>query len=162
MATSVTTALAEVFGRRQRRDLAQPETFFIGSSELDNFSIATNVVTRELALLNIGHLLTKLGKTTDDIYNADYLITQDIVSFFSSLDSNPIDGIAYRSRHHDDGYCFALFGEDIDRAGLLKTKSIKTIGNFVSNVDIPTRWQGNDIDGEEMLTDILGYKIVPE
>lgn len=155
-------ALAEFFGRRGKRDLEKPESFHIGSSELNRYSIATNVVTKELSVLNIGSTLSKLGMTTDQIASEGYEFTQDVVRFFSDLNDIPIDGIAYRSRHHDDGgYCYALF-KTSDDSSSLKTKSIETIENFESSTDFPSGWQDSKIDGEEILTETLGFKVVPE
>jgi hypothetical protein len=161
VATKPTSALAEVFGRRHQRVLKKPELFHIGSSDLHHFSMATNTVTKTLKLLDIGGLLSKLGMTTDKIATVDYKITQEIIRFFSDLNDCPIDGIAYRSRHHDDGsYCYALWQAEVNGSTVLNTESIVKLANFVSNTDFPSWWSYDAIDAEEMLTDILGYEVV--
>jgi hypothetical protein len=160
VATTAPLALAEIFGRRKARDLNDPETFFIGSGDLKTSSVATNHFTKDVTLLDIGGLLSCLGMTTDQISCLDYNITQDIVRFFSELDDCPIDGIAYRSRHHDDsGYCYALWKNSGD-SGMLKTDVISTIESFKMVEGLPSWWSEDDIEGEEILTDILGYKVV--
>lgn len=162
VATKPSLALAEAFGRRKKRDLEKPESFYIGSSDLNRNSLATNVTTKKFRLLDIGSTLSKLGMTTDQIASEGYELTQDVVRFFSDLDHIPIDGIAYRSRHHDDGgYCYALFKNSDDYSSL-RTKSIETIEDFESSTDLPDGWQDSKIDGEEILTETLGFKVVPE
>lgn len=162
VADKPTSALAEVFGRRGKRNIELPTSFFIGSNELVNFSMATNSVTKSLNLLNIGALLPHLGKRIDELSGDCYRLTQDIVGFFSQNKQYAIDGIAYRSRHLDDGtYCYAMWARD-EEDKWLKTISIETLRSFECELELPELWSGKTIDGEEILTDILGFEIVDD
>jgi hypothetical protein len=160
VADTAATALAEVYGRRQNRNIEDPESFHIDSCELDSKSITKVEATKDLKLLNMGKLLTKLGKTTDQISNVDYQLPQEIVKYFSESDNRTFDGIAYRSRHFDDGsFCYALWNSD-NEPNVLKTKSITSIEEYKSMVDSPDDWEYEDISGEEILTDVLGFQVV--
>ena len=162
VADTAATALAEVYGRRKTRNIDDLESFHVDSRELSSKSVTTVEATKDLKLLNVGKLLTKLGKTTDQLSSGDYQFPQEVVRYFSESEERQFDGIAYRSRHHDDGsFCYALW-KSTSELNTLKTKSIVTIDDYISVDDFPDGWKHENISGEEILTDVLGFEVVSE
>lgn len=157
VAQTATVALAETFGRK--RDNEDEEPLFIDGKELDKKIIATLEFTRELVLLDIGKALCALGLTIDVISGADYQKAQDIVRFFSKKPQyRTISGIAYISRHHADGYCFAIW-QNNESEDIFREVSRIAIKSFDTEKELPSFWSSSTIDGEEILTDVLGFSV---
>ena len=162
VAQTATSALAEIFCRSKKRDLADPSSFYIGSSDLEIFSVSHMKTTRKLQLLDLGSLLPRLGYSIDELTGLSYEVTQEIVRFFSQVGDESINGIAYPSRHLCDGHlCYAIWTNESE-PHILKTQSIVPVSKFKTSQELPSFWSEKDIEGEEILTDVLGFKVAED
>lgn len=153
-----TGALAEIFGRLQA-SRGRGLGIVLNQAELNSYSMCEVEVLKPLKLLDLKLLLTKLQRTLDEITGSSYALTHEIVRVVSRLPGRPFDGIAYESRHYSDGrMCYALW-TDPDELPLVSEGKIVNLCSYVYAGELATAYSGSDIDAEEMLTEILGYKV---
>jgi len=153
-----TGALAETFGR-----VRVPKERGIGTvlnqSDLALRNMCEVTVLKPLWLLDIKLLLIKLALTLDEITGPSYALTHEIVRVVSRLPGSPFDGIAYESRHYSDGrMCYALWIDPGDQP-LVSEGKIENLCEYVYKGELARPYDGDDIDAEEMLTEVLGYKV---
>ena len=116
--------------------------------------------TRDLKLLNLRLCLSKMNRTVDEVTGPDYTLTQEIVAAVARLPGNPFDGIAYESRHHPDGHsCYALWTAP-GEATTVKTVKMTKLSEFEYKGELPEGFEEDSIDAEEIMTEILGYKVL--
>ncbi len=154
LADSATLALAEVFGRRDAGN--GQRAVQIDRKDFICRSISFVTPARPLRFLDLTKALISLGLTLADITSKDYSVTQMLVAYFADHQELNIDGIAYRSTHYADEYCYALWkkGDDV----LLNTESIEELSSFKCD-EVPEWLEQSDIDAEEILTQVLGFTI---
>jgi hypothetical protein len=162
VAQTATSALAEIFCRNKKRDLADQSSFYIGSSDLETRSVSHLKTKRKLRLLDLGSLLPMLGYTLDELTGPSYKVTQEIVLFFSEVEDELINGVAYPSRHLGDRkLCYAIWTNESE-PHILETQSIVPVSKFRTTQELPSFWSDKDIVGEEILTEVLGFKVVED
>lgn len=152
-------ALAETFGRRRPKD-AKGLGIVLNVTDLDVREMCVVETTRELRLLDLKPCLSRLGRTVDEVTGPEYTLTQALVSVVARLPGNPFDGIAYESRHHPDGRrCYALWTSP-GEATTVKTVEMTKLSEFEYTGELPEDFEGDSIDAEEIMTEILGYKVL--
>jgi hypothetical protein len=138
-------ALGESFLRRGR-------PIFLSSSDLSIFDMAVVGLEspRPILLLDMSRLLPLLDLRLDEVSNADYSFTQEIIRFFSD---NPscVDGVSYIGRHYAAGKCIVFF-EPKDPEVRLVTQSLDKLVNFTCPI--------SGYDCEEILTTMLDIKVI--
>jgi hypothetical protein len=152
-------ALAETFGR-----LRPPEQkglgIFISIEDLETREMCVVETVRDLRLLDLNACLSKLNRTLDEVTGGDYGLTQAIVSIVARLELNPFDGIAYQSRHNPDGrMCYALWTAP-GQEPTVSTVNRTVLSEFEHHGETPSYFDGDVMDTEEILTEMLGYKVV--
>jgi hypothetical protein len=116
--------------------------------------------TRDPKLLNFKSCLSKLARTVDEVSGPDYTLTQEIVAAVARFPGNPFDGIAYESRHHPDGHsCYALWTTP-GEATTVRTVEMTRLSQFEYKGKLPEGFEGDSIDAEEIMTEILGYSVL--
>lgn len=152
-------ALAETFGRLRPKE-AKGLGIVLNVTDLESRDMCTVRTVRELKLLDLKPCLSKLGRTVDEVTGPDYTLTQEIVAAVARLPGSPFDGIAYESRHHPDGHsCYALWKAQ-GEVSAVQTVEMKKLNEFEYNGELPEGFEGDSIDAEEILTEILGYKVL--
>jgi len=152
-------ALAETFGRLRPKD-KKGTGIFINVTDLESRDMCVVEMNRDLTLLDLKACLSKLARTVDEVSGLDYTLTQEIVGAVARLPGNPFDGIAYESRHHPDGHsCYALWTKP-GEATTVKTVEMTKLSEFEYKGELPEGFEGDSIDAEEIMTEILGYKVL--
>lgn len=152
-------ALAETFGRLRPKE-SKGLGIVINATDLETRDMCVVETTRDLKLLNLKPCLSKLNRTVDEVTGPDYTLTQEIVAAVARLPGNPFDGIAYESRHHPDGHsCYALWTAP-DEATTVKTVEMTKLSEFEYKGELPEGFEEDSIDAEEIMTEILGYKVL--
>ncbi|MBX8602528.1 RES family NAD+ phosphorylase [Pseudomonas cichorii] len=152
-------ALAETFGRLRPKE-AQGIGIVINTADLDSRDMCVVETTRELNLLDLKPCLSRLARTVDEVTGPDYTLTQEIVAAVARLSGNPFDGIAYESRHHPDNHsCYALWTAP-GEITTVKTIEMTKLSEFEYNKELPEGFEGDSIDAEEIMTEVLGYKVL--
>lgn len=152
-------ALAETFGRLRPKQ-AKGLGIVINATDLDSRDMCVVKTTRDLKLLNLKSCLSKLARTVDEVSGPDYTLTQEIVAAVARLPGNPFDGIAYESRHHPDGHsCYALWTKP-GEATTVKTVEMTRLSQFEYKGELPEDFEGDSINAEEIMTEILGYSVL--
>ncbi len=101
-----------------------------------------------------------MNRTVDEVTGPDYALTQEIVAAVARLPGNPFDGIAYESRHHPDGHsCYALWTAP-GEVTTVKTVEMKRLSEFEYKGELPEGFEGDSIDAEEIMTEVLGYQVI--
>lgn len=155
VADLATTALAEVYGRR---DAGNGERLVqIDRKDFISRSVSVVEPIRPLRLFDLSKALIPLGLTLSDITSKDYSVTQSLVAFFAAHPEWGVDGIAYISTHYASECCYALWLNKRDEV-LLKTCSITSLQDFESS-EVPRDWDESAIDAEEILTQVLHFSI---
>lgn len=113
--------------------------------------------TRPLRLFDLSRALIPLGLHLSEITSKDYSVTQSLVAFFAAHPELGVDGIAYRSTHYAEKYCYALWLNRRDEV-LLKTCSITSLENFECD-EAPEFFDEPTIDAEDILTQVLGFSM---
>lgn len=152
---SAVLALAESYGRQYQDD----EDFYISVSHLEVAQICTVKVEKNLKTVDMRALQALLHITTDKLTGVDYGVTSEIVNFFANTLSGEYDGISYTSRHFGEGVCIALFEQESEQ---ISTLSMEKMSSYRDSYYLPEGWEYDDIDAEEILTEILGFNIVEE
>lgn len=154
-----TGALAETFGRLRPKE-AKGLGIVLNATDLESRDMCVVETMRELNLLDLKPCLSKLGRTVDEVTGPDYTLTQEIVAAVARLPGRPFDGIAYESRHHPDGHsCYALWTAP-GETSTVKTVEMTKLSEFEYSGELPEGFEGDSIDAEEILTEILGYKVL--
>ncbi|WP_447591064.1 RES family NAD+ phosphorylase [Aquipseudomonas campi] len=152
-------ALAETFGRLRPKE-TKGFGIVLNVTDLESKEMCTVETMRDLNLLDLKPCLSKLGRTVDEVTGPDYALTQAIVAAVARLPGRPFDGIAYESRHHPDGHnCYALWTAP-GEASTVKTVEMTKLTEFEYSGELPKSFEGDSIDTEEILTEILGYKVL--
>lgn len=152
-------ALAETFGRLRPR-ASKGAGIFINVTDLGSRTMCVVEMDRDLKLLDLKLCLSKLARTIDEVSGADYTLTQEIVRVVSRLPGNPFDGIAYESRHHPDGSsCYALWSKP-GEATTVRTVEVTKLSDFEYQGAFPEGFGDDSLDTEEIMTEILGYKVL--
>lgn len=154
-------ALAETFGRlRPRNANAKGTNIFLNITDLESRDMCVVEMNRDLKLLDLKLCLSKLARTVDEVSGPDYALTQEIVGAVARLPGNPFDGIAYESRHHPDGHnCYALWTRP-DETTNVKTVEMTKLSEFEYSGEFPEGFEGDTLDAEEIMTEILGYSVL--
>lgn len=147
-------ALAETFGRLKpvgQRGIG----IVLNAKDLEGYDMCLVAATRNTRLLDLKACLSKLGRTVDEVTGPDYALTQEMVRVLCRLGPGRYDGIAYESRHHPQGACYALW---VMPGGAAVVKTLK----MTNCAEFGSRDEGSDsvMDVEEMLTEILGYRVI--
>ena len=152
-------ALAETFGRLRPKE-SKGLGIVINATDLETRDMCVVETTIDLKLLNLKPCLSKMNRTVDEVTGPDYTLTQEIVAAVARLPGNPFDGIAYESRHHPDGHsCYALWTAP-DKATTVKTVEMTKLSEFEYKGELPEGFEDDSIDAEEIMTEILGYKVL--
>ena len=152
-------ALAETFGRLRPKE-SKGLGIVINATDLETRDMCVVETTRDLKLLNLKPCLSKMNRTVDEVTGPDYTLTQEIVAAVARLPGNPFDGIAYESRHNPDGHsCYALWTAP-DEATTVKTVEMTKLSEFEYKGELPEGFEEDSIDAEEIITEILGYKVL--
>lgn len=152
-------ALAETYGRLRPANKIGVG-IFINVTDLESKDMCVVEMNRDLKLLDLKLCLSKLARTVDEVSGPDYTLTQEIVAAVTRLPGNPFDGIAYESRHHPDGHsCYALWTKP-GEATTVNTLEMTKLSEFEYKGELPQGFEGDSIDAEEILTEILGYKVL--
>ena len=153
------SALAETFGRLRAGAPLSARPTFVAREELQRLSMATVEVTRPLHLLDLPRALSKLRLTADQITSGDYTLTQTLVRIVLAMPGLNCDGIAYCSRHYQNGsFCYALW----ERPRLVRP--VRTL-SLVPLAAFTTVRAGADgamvnVDAETLLSGELGFSLV--
>ncbi|MBA1291538.1 RES family NAD+ phosphorylase [Pseudomonas japonica] len=152
-------ALAETFGGLRPADL-KGIGIFLNATDLESRDMCVVEMSRDLKLLDLKLCLSKLARTVDEVSGPDYTLTQEIVGAVARLPGNPFDGIAYESRHHPDGHsCYALWTKP-GEATTVKTIEMTKLSEFEYTGELPEGFEGDSMNAEEIMTEILGYKVL--
>jgi hypothetical protein len=151
-------ALAETFGRLRPPDM-KGLGIVLSTTDLEMRDMCTVEVVRDLKLLDLKPCFSKLHRTVDEVTGPEYTLTQAIVSFVARLTPESFDGIAYESRHHPDGRsCYALWVAP-DGSPTVSTVEMTKLSEFEHYGETPDYFDGDVMDAEEILTEILGYRV---
>lgn len=154
-----TGALAETFGRL-RPGGSGALGVVLSTDDLNSRDMCEVETCQSLTVLDLKSSLSRLGLTVDSISNPDYTLTNNIVRIVSRLPGRPFNGIAYESRHHPDGLqCYALW-IDAQENPTVSGGRIRNLSQYIYSGELPNDWDEEDIDTEEMLTEILGYRVI--
>lgn len=154
-----TGALAETFGRLRPTD-GDAFGVMLSTDDLKSRDMCEVETCQSLTVLDLKPSLSRMGLTIDTISNPDYSLTNNIVRIVSRLPERPFHGIAYESRHHPDGHqCYALWIEAQD-IPTVSGGRIRNLSQYIYSGDLPSDWDDEDMDAEEMLTEILGYRVI--
>lgn len=152
-------ALAETFGRLRPKE-SKGLGIVLNTTDLEKKDMCMVETTRDLKLLNLKPCLSRMNRTVDEVTGPDYTLTQEIVAAVARLPGNPFDGIAYESRHHPDGHsCYALWTAPGETT-TVKTVEMTKLPEFEYKGKLPEGFEDDSIDAEEILTEILGYKVL--
>lgn len=152
-------ALAETFGRL-RPKASKGLGIVLNTTDLETRDMCVVETTRDLRLLDLKLCLSKMNRTVDEVTGPDYALTQEIVAAVARLPGNPFDGIAYESRHHPDGQsCYALWTAP-GEVTTVKTVEMKRLSEFEYKGELPEGFEGDSIDAEEIMTEVLGYQVI--
>ncbi|MNO35746.1 RES domain protein [compost metagenome] len=152
-------ALAETFGRLRPKE-SKGLGIVLNTTDLESKDMCVVETTRDLKLLNLKPCLSKMNRTVDEVTGPDYTLTQEIVAAVARLPGNPFDGIAYESRHHPDGHsCYALWRAP-GEATTVNTVEMTRLSEFEYTGELPEGFEGDSIDAEEIMTEILGYQVL--
>lgn len=152
-------ALAETFGRLRPKG-ENGLGIVINSTDLDSRDMCVVEASRDLTLLHLNPCLSKLARTLDEVTGPDYWLTQTIVATVARLPDNPFDGIAFESRHHPDGHsCYALWTGP-NEATTINTVAMTKLSKFEYIGKLPEGFDGESIDAEEIITEVLGYLVL--
>lgn len=152
-------ALAETFGRLRPKE-SKGLGIVLNTTDIETRDMCVVETTRDLKLLNLKSCLSKMNRTVDEVSSPDYALTQAIVAAVARLPGKPFDGIAYESRHHPDGHsCYALWTAP-GEATTVKTVEMTKLSKFEYKGELPEGFEGDSIDAEEIMTEILGYQVL--
>ena len=152
-------ALAETFGRLRLPGHKGLDTF-ISLEDLETRNMCKVEMVRDLRLLDLKACLSKLNRTLDEVTGENYDLTQAIVGIVARLEPNTFDGIAYESRHYSDGrMCYALWVAP-GQEPTVSTVSMTGLSEFEHHGETPDYFDGDMMDTEEILTEMLGNKVV--
>lgn len=151
------TAIGESYGRVNQKHKRSGTPYRVSSSSLEEAHVCTLEATRDLKTVDLNMLLAKLQFTTDQVTSDDYDLTQEIVAYFANEPQTKFDGISYNSRHVNHGYCVALFDREHES---LDTKAMTPMSKYKDSDYLPEGWPEPDIDGEEILTEVLGIEVL--
>ncbi|MCC3705420.1 RES family NAD+ phosphorylase [Rouxiella badensis] len=152
------TAIAESYGRQYQKT---PNKFSIGEDELSRANICTLETTRETKTVDMDRLLPLLHITVDKVTGDNQTTTRQIVNWASN-GKKGFDGVTYRSRHLPVGTCTAWWWND-GADNPLATIEMVPVSKFKDRdtACFPAGWGYNDIEGVEIITETLDFKITP-
>ncbi|CAK1691359.1 RES domain-containing protein [Vibrio crassostreae] len=156
VAEHAVTAIAESYGRNYQKEKKKGFSYRVSRDSLDEAHVCTLQAERELVTVDLCKLQAKLHITTDQLSSDEYGLTQEIVAYFANEPKASFDGISYRSRHMDHGYCVALFERDKES---LRTVAMAPMSEYKDSEYLPSGWKEPDIDGEEILTEVLDIDV---
>jgi RES domain. len=148
------TALGETYGRQNQREKELGQNYTISRSSLEKACMCTLRAKRDLVIVDLGKLMAMLHITIDQVSSPDYSVTHQLVAYLANKTS--FDGISFRSRHFDHGYCIALFERNDEQ---LEDVSMDSMSSYADSEYLPQGWEEEDIDVEEMLTDLLNIAV---
>lgn len=152
-------ALGETFCRTRSDGPLRGRKGYIQHSDLSTRNMAIVRTTRDLVLLDISKALPKLKMSIDLIAGTDYKPTQQVVSTLLNLPGQPYDGIAYHSRHYQNGkFCVALWEREGSEKPV-KTEKLELLSDFSVPSEDPDGTVST-MDTEEILTEVLGFKVM--
>lgn len=150
------TAIAESYGRNYQKEKKNGFSYRVSSASLNEAHICTLGAERDLITVDLGALQPKLHITSDQLTSDEYGLPQEIVAYFANDPNRSFDGISYRSRHMDHGYCIALFERDSES---LRTIAMQPMSEYEDSEYLPPDWSESSIDGEEILTEVLDIEV---
>lgn len=150
-------AVAESYGRKLQ---ANPDTFFIGNTELDVAQLCSLKTTRQTTTIHMPRLLALLHIAADKVMGPDQSITQAITEWAANTPGLPYDGISYPSRHVADGMCTAWWLRE-GETDPLTTVSMSSVAEYrdTEKFNFPENWNERDITGKEILLYTLNYQL---
>lgn len=158
-ADSPAVALAEILGREHATKTFNSTLYLNWDKDLKHRYMCEVEIQEPLKVLDIKRLITHLGVQLDAITSLNYSLTQEIVRVVSRLPDQQFSGIAYESRHYPDGtYCYALWKTAGQKAPLSEG-NIELFGDYAHTGSIAKGFEGGTVLVEEILTEILGYRI---
>ncbi len=154
MADKAVTALAESYGRL----LHQGEEAFIDEQDLHTARICLIQPTRKLIFIDIAKLFGMLHITIDVVLSDDYSVTQSATECLYEMLKEEIDGICYLSRHWTTAdYCYAVWEKEGDR---FVDAGMYSLIDYKDSEYLPEGWTESDITADELLEDVLNFKII--
>lgn len=156
IAETATTAIAESYGRNKKKNDGSDIPYRVSKESLEKAHICTLKTKTPITTVDLGKLLPKLDITLDQITSDDYHLTQQIVSV--AANDSDFDGISYSSRHIQDGCCIALFDRKKEQLETIEMTSMSQYSETGNN-NLPNDWESEDIDAEEILTEILNIPV---
>jgi len=96
--------------------------------------------------------------TLDVLVGADYQITQRVSACLHQLARDKFDGVCYFSRHFPTTYfCFAVWESDEER---FKDAGMKNLAQYCDAEYLPANWKFPNITAQELLEEVLLFKII--
>jgi hypothetical protein len=154
MADRVVSALAESFGRLMHRDGHQ----FVDEKELKNSRICLIRPLRKLVFVDVGQLLGMIHIPLSVSVGDDYGVTRRVIGCLYKLAKDKLDGVCYFSRHFTTAdFCYAIWESEEKRfedAGMIN------LDKYQDAEWIPSNWKHDSISAEELLEEVLRFKVV--
>jgi len=155
MADRVVSALAESFGRIMHKNGNQ----FVEESVLFTSQICLIRPRRKLAFVDVGQLLGMLHITLDVCTGDDYAVTQRVIACLYKLAKEKVEGVCYFSRHFSTtDFCYAVWESEEER---FDDAGMQNLINYQDSEWLPSGSKLTSISAEDLLEDVLRFKIVP-
>ncbi|WP_445494095.1 RES family NAD+ phosphorylase [Photorhabdus sp. SF281] len=155
MADKAVSALAESFGRLIHKDGRK----FVEESVIKNSRMCLIRPLRPLVFVDVGKLLGMLHITLDVLVGDDYTVAQRVIACLYKLARDKFDGVCYLSRHFPStDFCYAVWESDEER---FEDVGMKSLAEYHDSEYMPSNWKYSSITAEELLEDVLRFKIVP-
>lgn len=155
MADRAVSALAESFGRIMHKTGKQ----FVEESVLTTSRMCLIHPRRQLVFVDVGQLLGMLHITLNVCTGDDYAVTQRVIACLYKLAKDKVDGVCYFSRHFTTtDFCYAVWESEEER---FDDAGMKSLIDYKDSEWLPSGSKLNSITAEDLLEDVLRFKIVP-
>ena len=155
MAEKAVSALAESYGRLMHKNALK----FIDESDVENSRLCLIRPRRPLRFVDVGKLLGMLHITLDASVGDDYTLTQRVMACLYALARDKYDGVCYVSRHFPSAdFCYAVWETDEVR---FDDEGMMNLAEYRDSDALPAHWPYDDITAEELLEEVLRFRIVP-
>ncbi|MCT8346442.1 RES domain-containing protein [Photorhabdus temperata] len=116
-------------------------------------------VDAAIDFVDVGKLLGMLHITLDVSVGDDYTVTQRVIMCLYKLARDKFDGVCYLSRHFPStDFCYAVWESDEER---FEDVGMKNLAEYYDSEYMPSNWKYSGITAEELLEDVLRFKVVP-
>lgn len=154
MADRVVSTLAESFGRLMHKGGKK----FVDETVLKDSRVCLIHPLRRPVFVDVGQLLGILHIPLDVSVGDDYSITQRVMTCLYKLAKDEVDGVRYLSRHFSTtDFCYAVWESDEKR---FEDAGMMNLVDYQDSEWVPSRWHSSSITAEELLEDVLRFRIV--